>query len=69
MNVSSSSSFHRHLNTLLYRLNRHATLSKAFDKSRKTPVTSSDGLVDVRKNPMGENLTDYWSEDYYRLSI
>ena len=83
MNVSARSCFHRYLKGLGYTVNHHAKLCQRLwispEKTLWHLLTDlhqrfcrSCGLqiiVGVRKNPLVENLNDYWWKDYYHLSI
>ena len=80
---SVCSSSHRYLKPLVYTLNHHAKLNQRLligpGKSIWHLMTDLHQtlcrsralliIVDVRKNHLAENLTDYCSKDYYHLSI
>ena len=80
---SVSSSSHRYLKSLVYTLNHNAKLNQRLligpEKSIWHLMTDLHQtlcrsralltIIDVRKNRLAENLTDYYSKDYCHLSI
>ena len=71
MNISTDSSFHRYLNSLVYISTSEKSLWHLTMNLHQMLCRSHALLIkaDVCKNHLAENLTNYWSKDYYHLSI
>ena len=71
MNISNDSSFHRYLNSLVHILTSEKPLWHLTMNLHQMLCRSHVLLIkaDVCKNHLAENLTNYWSKDYYHLSI